>query len=118
LRLQFAAGARPGLQLFEPPPDWSGKDTLVIDMTNPSSRPLPLVLRILDRTHDWTHEDRFNQRLIIPAASRTSVRIALAAVASSPRERRMDMTAIADVMLFARRPLDAGDLYVTRISLE
>jgi hypothetical protein len=118
LRLQFAAGARPGLQLFEPPPDWSGKDSLVIDVTNPSPRPLPLTLRVLDRTHDWSNGDRFNQRLIIPSDSRMSVRIALEAVALSPRKRRMDMTAIADVMLFARRPLDAGELYVTRVWLE
>ena len=118
MRLEFEAGARPGLQLFEPAPDWSDKDSLVIDVTNPSPRPLPLVLRVLDRTHDWSNGDRFNRRVVVPATTRTTVRIPLEAVAAAPRKRRMDMTAIADVMLFARRPLDAGDFYVTRVWLE
>ncbi len=118
LRLSFNAGARLGVQLLEPPVDWSGYQQLVIDVTNPASQPVQLVLRVLDATHDWTHEDRFNQALVIPARTRTTVRIALEAIATSPRGRRMDMTAIADVMLFAARPLDAGELYVTRVRLE
>ena len=118
LRLRFNAGARPGVQLLEPVADWSSHEQLVIDVTNPASQPVQLVLRIFDATHDWTHEDRFNQALVIPARTRTTVRIALEAVATSPRGRRMDMTAIADVMLFASRPLDAGELYLTRVWLE
>jgi len=118
LRLSFNAGARPGVQLLEPPADWSAYQQLVIDVTNPASQPVQLVLRVFDATHDWTHEDRFNQALVIPARTRTTVRLALEAVARSPRGRRMDMTAIANVMLFAGQPLEAGELYVTRVWLE
>lgn len=118
LRLSFKAGARPDLQLLEPPADWSTYEQLIIDVTNPASQPVQLVLRVFDATHDMTHEDRFNQELVIPARTRTTVRIALEAVATSPRGRRMDMTAISDVMLFCRQPLDAGELYVTRVWLE
>lgn len=118
LRLSFGQGERPYLQLPEPVPDWSGHDVLVFDVTNASAQDISVVLRILDRTHDWTAADRFNQGLVIPAATRTTIRISLEAVAAAPRSRRMDMTAIADVMLFAAQPLDAGDLYVTRIALE
>jgi hypothetical protein len=118
LRLSFNAGARPGVQLLEPVADWSSHEQLVIDVTNPASQPVQLVLRVFDATHDWTHEDRFNQALVIPARTRTTVRIALEAVATSPHGRRMDMTAIADVMLFASRPQDAGELYLTRVWLE
>jgi len=46
------------------------------------------------------------------------VRISLEAVAASPRGRRMDMAAIANVMFFSRRPLEQGELYVTRVWLE
>jgi hypothetical protein len=118
VRLSFGAGVRPGVQWFEPVPDWSGYSQLVLDVTNPSPVPVHFVLRVFDATHDWTHEDRFNQALVIPAGSRSTVRISLEAVAASPQSRRMDMTAIADVMLFASRPLDAGELYLTRVWLE
>lgn len=118
LRLRFAAGARPGLQVFEPVPDWRGHDLLALDLTNPGIDPLPIVVRVLDATHDWSYEDRFNQPLEIPAGSRVTLRLSLAAIAAAPRGRRMDMAAVADLMLFAGRPLAAGDLYVTRIWLE
>jgi hypothetical protein len=44
--------------------------------------------------------------------------LSLPAVESSPRGRRMDMTRIANVMLFAAAPLPAGEFYITRIALE
>ncbi len=112
------AGARPGLQLLEPPADWSGFEQIVFDVSNPAPRPVSIVLRILDATHDWTFADRFKQVLPLPARTRTVVRISLEAVAASPRGRRMDMTAIANVMLFTRRPVEDGELYITRVWLE
>ncbi len=118
LRISFDAGAHPGLQLLEPPADWSGFEQIVLDVTNPAPRPVSLVLRVLDATHDWTHADRFNQVLPLPARTRTVVRISLEAVAASPRGRRMDMAAIANVMLFTRRQVENGELYVTRVWLE
>jgi hypothetical protein len=55
---------------------------------------------------------------VIPGAARTSIRISLEAVATSPAGRRMDLGAIANVMLFALQPLDTGEFYVTRVWLE
>lgn len=118
LRLEFAPGTKPGLQVVEPYPDWRGHDVLALDITNPSPQPAHLVLRILDATHDWSHADRFNQSIVIPGAARMTVRISLEAVATSPARRRMDMGAIANVMLFARQPLEAGELYLTGVWLE
>ena len=76
------------------------------------------MLRILDATHDWSHEDRFNLPLVIPPRSRTTVRVALPAVEAAPATRRMDMARIANVMLFGRPPATPGALYVSRIWLE
>lgn len=118
MRLAFAAGASPGWQVTEPVHDWSRASVLVLDVTNPLPEPAQVMLRVFDAGHDWTNADRFNQPLVLPAAARTTVRIALPAVALSPRGRRMDMTRVADVMLFATAPLPAGELYLTRISLE
>jgi hypothetical protein len=118
LRVSFAAGARPGLQVFEPAPDWQGHDILALDLTNPGADAVPIVIRVLDARHDWSHTDRFNQPFEIPARSRVTLRFSLAAIAAAPQGRRMDMGAVADLMLFARQPLAAGDLYITRVWLE
>jgi hypothetical protein len=118
IRLSAADGARPGLRLFEPVPDWRGHEVLALDLTNPAPEPLRLALRVLDASHDWTHADRFNQAVEIPPASRVTLRLSLEAIAAAPRARRMDLSTIADVMLFARQPVAAGDFYVTRIWLE
>jgi hypothetical protein len=118
VRLAFKPGARPGLQVLEPYPDWRNRDTLVLDVTNPSPQPAQFMLRILDATHDWSNADRFNQPLVLPGAARTTIRISLEAVATSPARRRMDMGAIANMMLFALQPLDTGEFYVTRAWLE
>ena len=118
LRLKSKPGAGAGLQVLEPYPDWRDHDVLVLDLTNPSPQPAQFMLRILDATHDWTYADRFNQPIVIPGAARTTIRISLEAVARSPARRRMDMGAIANVMLFALHPLDTGEFFVTRIALE
>ncbi len=118
VRLEFMPGTRPGLQVLEPYPDWRDYDVLAMDVTNPSSQAAVLMIRILDAAHDWSHEDRFNQRVVIPSATRVTIRLSLEAVAASPAQRRMDMGAVANLMLFARRPLDSGGFYITRIWLE
>jgi hypothetical protein len=118
IRLRFTAGVRPGLQLHEPAPDWRAHEVLAMDLTNPAAEPLLLTVRVLDAAHDWTHADRFNQAVEIPAATRVTLRFSLAAIAAAPRGRRMDLAAIADLMLFARHPPGDGDFYVTRIWLE
>ena len=118
VRLGFQPGSTPGLQLLEPYPDWRNHDVLVLDLTNPSPTAAQFMLRVLDATHDWSNADRFNQPILIPGAARTTVRISLEAVATAPARRRMDMGAIANVMLFALQPLDSDGFYVTRVWLE
>lgn len=118
IRLSAAEGAMPGLRLFEPAPDWRGHEVLALDMTNPAAEPLRLTVRVLDASHDWSHADRFNQAVEIPPASRVTLRLSLEAIAAAPRGRRMDLSAMADVMLFTGQPVAAGDFYVTRIWLE
>ena len=104
--------------MLEPYPDWRNHDTLVFDVTNPSPAAAQFKLRIFDATHDWSNADRFNQPVLIPGAARTTIRISLEAVATSPAGRRMDMGAITNVMLFALQPLDTDAFYVTRVWLE
>jgi hypothetical protein len=118
LRLSFAKGAGPAFELQEPAPDWRGHQFLALDLTNPGPRPLTFVLRILDARHDWTHEDRLNLPVVLPAASRSTVRLSLQELRKASRGREMDLGAIANVMLYAAAPLEGDSLYVNSIRLE
>jgi hypothetical protein len=118
LRLSFAAGSRPALEVFEPAPDWRGYAMLALDVTNPGPAPASFILRVLDARHDWSHEDRLNLPVVIPAGTRTTVRVALQAVAEAPARRPMQMDSIANLMLFATAPLSGEAFYVSRIWLE
>jgi hypothetical protein len=118
VRLDFKSGTAPGFQLVETYPDWRSYDMLAIDVTNPGPEPVTFVVRVHDAQHDMSHQDRFNQPVEIPAATRTTIRISLEAVATAPANRRMDLGAIRDLMLFAPQPLPVGDFYITRIWLE
>lgn len=118
VRLDFKPGTAPGLQLVETYPDWRNRDVLAIDVTNPGPEPVTFVVRVHDARHDMSHEDRFNQPVEIPAATRTTIRISLEAVATAPANRRMDLGAVRDLMLFAPQPLPVGEFYITRIWLE
>jgi len=118
LHLSFGRGLEPAFDLFEPSPDWRGYSTLAIDLTNPGPDPLKLMLRIHDSQHDWSYQDRFNAPVVLPAAVRTTVRISLAAVESAPAGRRMDLSRIANLMLFASGPAAGTEFYVSRIWLE
>jgi hypothetical protein len=51
-------------------------------------------------------------------AARTTIRISLEAVATAPANRRMDLSAVRDLMLYAPQPLHVGEFYITRIWLE
>jgi len=118
LHLSFGRGLEPAFDLFEPSPDWRGYSTLAIDLTNPGPAPLKFMLRIHDAQHDWSYQDRFNAPVVLPAAARTTVRVSLAAVESAPAGRRMDLSRIANLMLFANGPAAGTEFYVSRIWLE
>ena len=118
LRLSYHPGARAALELTEAAPDWRNREVLALDVTNPAALPASFILRVLDRRHDWSHQDRLNLPVIIPPGTRTTVRVSLAAIADAPAGRKMDLAAIANVMLFATRPLPGESLYVSRIWLE
>jgi hypothetical protein len=118
LRLDFAVGSRPALELTEFARDWRGWETLALDVTNPGPAPASFMLRLLDAHHDWTHEDRLNLPVVIPPETRTTLRVSLAAVAQAPERREMDLAAVANLMLFSTAPTGNETFYVSRIWLE
>lgn len=118
LKLRFEPGARPALELVEAMADWRGHRMLAVDVTNPGPGDASLILRILDDVHDWSHEDRLNLPVRIPARTRRTVRVAVPVIEAAPARRLMDLAHVANVMLFATQPLQGTELYVSRIRLE
>lgn len=118
LRLGFDAQHTAAVQVVEPAPDWRDYSVVAVDLTNASGADVRMTLRIHDAIHDWTHRDRMNLPLVLTARTRTTVRVALAEVQAAPVSRSMDLSRIANVMLFGKPAVAAGDIYVSRIWLE
>jgi hypothetical protein len=106
------------IRILEPKADWRGYSIVAVDITNPVERDLELTFRVFDADHDWNHTDRLNLPLVIPPQTRTTIRVALAAVESAPEGRSMDLARIADVMLFGRESHSPAKFYLSRIWLE
>lgn len=106
------------MRVIEPQADWRGYSIVAVDITNPAKRDLELTFRVFDAAHDGNHTDRLNLPLVIPPQTRTTIRVALAAVESAPQGRSMDLARIADVMLFGRQGQPPAELYLSRIWLE
>jgi hypothetical protein len=120
LRIRIRDGSFPRLTLMEPQPDWRGYSRLMLDVTNPESRPLTLSLRVHDKAHDNRAADRFNRRFTLAAHERRVLAFPIAEVAQSPRSRAMDMSRIASVILFGKNnsELTGREYYLTRLWLE
>jgi VanZ family protein len=107
-----------GVSLTETYPDWTGRDRLLIDVTNPMPSPVQLTLRIEDRQHNQEYTDRFNADYRVPAATRQTISVALQRVEAAPRGRHMDMRHVAKVVLFRSAGSGSGFLVLNRMWLE
>jgi hypothetical protein len=122
LHVEFVGGPYAGVDFFEPVADWTAYREIVFDLTNPSADPLTLTLRVHDAAHDHRYDDRYNTRLVLPPAQRSVVAIPLNEIESGPRDRLLDLTSVADFMLFvslAETPAALRrELFVSRIWLQ
>lgn len=118
LCVDFLEGPYPGVDFYEPAPDWRGYREFVLDLVNPTPQVLVLGLRINDAQHNFEFADRFNRRLEIPALSRRQVRIPLNEIESAPTGRAMDLGHIADFLMFRSDVSTAPRMCLVRAWLE
>lgn len=100
--------------------DWSGYATLVMDLHNPDSEPLTLVVRISDSQHDRGEnkfDDRFNRGIVLRQGW-NKLRIDLEDVRTAPRGRAMQMDAIGNVTIFAAQLTEPREFYLDNIKLQ
>ena len=116
-RVDFKAGAYPGISMIEPYPDWSAYNELKMVVYSELLRPNNLVLRVNDYHHDQTYEDRFNKVLTIDRGM-NYIHIPLEEIRKAPSGRKMDMKNISEVIFFSAVPAEGLYLYVSDIRLE
>jgi hypothetical protein len=90
----------PGLAIDEPLPDWRSYRGLEVAVENPQSVPLALVVRVHDRTHNGSYEDRYNGEFTLQPKSATVLHISLSDIRAAPASRAMDLARIQGVMIF------------------
>jgi len=118
LEVEFGGEEFPGVAFHEPVPDWRRFKTLVIDVENPAGEPLRLVVRVHDRRHINTFNDRFNRRFTLSAAERRTLRIPLEDIRNAPKGRFMDMAHISDITLFKGASGGSPKLRIHSLRLE
>ena len=118
LEVELVADEFPGVSFHEPVPDWRSYRTLVIDVANPDPEPLNLGVRVHDRRHKRTFNDRFNRRFELAAGERRTLRIPLEDIRNGPRQRFMDMAHISDITLFRGGYAGSRRLRVYSLRLE
>jgi hypothetical protein len=118
LRVSLGGGDWPGIELWEPSPDWTGYRHLAIELFNPHAFELDLSMRIDDRHHNYQMDDRYNARIELPPQARTTIRIPLAEIESAPRGRKFDLERTARLLLFRREATRNETFYLVRVSLE
>jgi hypothetical protein len=118
LTVEFGDEEFPGVSFHEPVPDWSGYKTLLIDVRNPDTLPLELVVRVHDRRHTRAFSDRYNKSFQLAAGERRTLRIPLEDVRHGPRHRLMDMVNISDITLFKGAPAGSRALHIYSLKLE
>ncbi|HEU4780839.1 MAG TPA: hypothetical protein VFS58_13235 [Steroidobacteraceae bacterium] len=118
LEVELVADEFPGVSLHEPVPDWRRFKTLIIDVENPDAEPLDLGVRVHDRQHKRTFNDRFNRRFELSGGERRTLRIPLEDIRNGPRQRLMDMAHISDITLFRGAHAGSRRLRIYSLRLE
>lgn len=117
LRVELGEGPYPGVSFDEPVADWRGYHALVVELVNPGSEPLALTIRVHDRWHDQSYDDRWNQAFSLPPGPHR-LEFPLAKIAVAPRSRRLDLSAVSGVVLFAGAGSGGRSFIVRRLLLE
>ena len=119
LRVVLNTSQYSGVFLDYFPGDWRGFRTLEIALHNASPQELSLVCRIHDRAHTLgaQHlEDRFNRSFSLPPGW-TTVAVDLEEVAAAPKGRRMDMSQVSGLGLFAIRLPEPKVIHIDDVRL-
>ena len=98
----FGEDGSASIDFHDPWPDWSGREALVLEISNMESTPLSLTLRIHDREHlrgNQPGSDRFRSNLTIPPG-RHALTFPMDVIENAPTTRKMDLTRIDGLIIY------------------
>ncbi|MCG8585091.1 MAG: hypothetical protein MI757_10295 [Pirellulales bacterium] len=117
MRIELQPAQYPGTFILLTENDWSGYETLVLDVYSEHDRLFDAIVKIEDKSHEGDYFDRFHHKATLKPGANT-IRISLADVAAAPRDRAMDMTEINVLQLFTIKPNSKITLYLDNVRLE
>jgi VanZ family protein len=105
LKVQLNTSTYSGVGLKYFPRDWQGFRALEFSIYNPSSEPLKMTCRVHDRQHTRgpgpeLYSDRFNRSFLL-SKGWNPITIDLEEIAQAPKNRRMNMSQIQGISVFA-----------------
>lgn len=116
LQITMDSTQYPGASLNHIWSDWSGYQSLSMDLYSAHSDSFPLVVRIHDGKHNLDYDDRFNQRIIVqPGVNHITLDLEL--VKEAPKNRQMELNDISALMLFTVRPGKPRQVFLDNIRL-
>ena len=115
---QLQRGAYPGLFFHEPLADWSGYNTLVIELHNLRDMESSVRVRVHDQGRNHSFVNSYNQTFELAPGSESILRISLDQIRQAPSGREMDMTAISGIIVFQMDSNQAPFFSVDEIRLE
>lgn len=116
LRIETRAHGNPGVRFLAADQDWREYRTLAFDIFNPSDS-FVLSLRIDDDFQKPEREDRFYRALPI-VAGWNHISIPLEEIASTPKNRRLNLAAIRRVVLFLEDPAQPHVFHLDHVRIE
>jgi VanZ family protein len=109
-----------GAGLFYLAGDWTQYRSLGISVFNPDEQPLWVTIRAHDRQHtlgDYAYEDRFNRRVLL-GQGWNHVEFDLNEVASAPAQRKMDLSQMRGLGIFATALGEPRVIYLDNVRLQ
>lgn len=118
LLMEMRPGTYPGAALEEPSKDWTGFETLAMDLHLADGPAVDLVIKVYDVEHNFDSSDRFHEVVHLEPGKTTSVSIPLARIEQAPAARRMVLSRIKFVQLFATNLTEPRRVFLDRMRLE
>lgn len=90
----------PGLTVDEVLPDWRAYSSLVVDISNPGTLPVTLLIRIDDRGPARRYGDHFNSSTVLAPGARVQWRLPMSGLQHRSAGRSLDLAEMRRVILY------------------